>query len=327
MEGDKKIVILYILEVLREYSDKNHLLTYNEIVELIDKKHGVRPDVKAVANNITSLTNAGYEIIKCGWKGCYLLDRDFESGELMYLIDAVNSSNSIASKQAKELIDKLTKNCSRYERKKFVPIHKIEKITKSKNRELFYIIEILGEAIESGKKVKFNYNEHNFEKELKPRREGKEYLINPYFMVNSRGKYYLVCNYDKYDDISNYKVECITNIEIVDEPIKPITSLKNMENFSMRNYVEEHIYMTYGNSVDAKILIEDSKYISEIVDWFGDGVTIARKDDKIYATLKVNEQALIYWSLQYGEHVEVIEPKETRVKIKEAIDKISKKYN
>lgn len=326
-ESDKKIVVFYVLKILQEYSDSNHLMSYRQIVEKLNDRYGIRPDVKSIAKNIETLNEAGYEIIKNGYKGCYLADRDFENGELMYLIDAVNSSNSIAPNQAKDLINKLTKNVSKYEKKKFTSVQKVDTFSKSRNKELFYVIELLAEAIEKGKKVTFNYNEYKPTKELKQRIAGKEYLINPYFMVNSRGKYYLVCNYDKYNDISNYKIECISNVKILEDNVKSIKSLNDMQNFNVKNYIKEHIYMTFGNSVNATISLSSSKYINDVIDWFGDDISITMKDDKPIVSMKANEQALIYWALQYGEHIEVLKPQETREKIKQSLCEIMKKYS
>lgn len=328
LENNKKIIIFYVLNILKEYSDGEHLLTYRQIVDKISLIYGIRPDVKSIANNIDTLISAGFEIEKYGWKGCCLTYRNFDSGELMYLVDAINSSKAITAKQAKELIERLTKDCSKYEKKNYMSVQKVDTISKAKNKELFYVIEILGKAIEQQRKVSFNYNEYKITKELKPRFEGKEFIINPYFMVNSRGKYYLVCNYDKYNDISNYKIECISNVKILDEPIKDINSLNNMENFSMKDYIDEHIYMTNGFSVKARLLLKEKKYINDIIDWFGDNIDICEKShQQIYVDLTVNEQALIYWALQYGEHIEVIEPQDTRTKIKDIAEIILKKYN
>lgn len=328
LDSDKKIVVFYVLDILKDFSDSEHLMTYKDILEKLDLRYGIRPDVKSIAKNIDTLVGAGYEIEKCGFKGCYLARRDFEKGELMYLIDAINSSTAIDPKQAKDLINKLTKDYSRYDKKKYNSVMKIDFTTsKSRNKELFYVIEILSEAIEQGKKVVFNYNEYNISKELHQKYNRKDYIINPYFLVNSRGKYYLVCNYDKYNNLSNYKVEAISNIHILDEDVKDIKKLDDAKGFSIKDYINEHIYMTYGDSVDAKLELENNKYIGEVIDWFGDKVRFSKsKDDKIIADLKVNEQALIYWALQYGEHIEILSPTSTREKMKESLKRIIQKY-
>ena len=80
------------------------------------------------------------------------------------------------------------------------------------NKQLFLNIDLITEAIDKGKQISFNYTRHYFDERKKAEQEDKEYIINPYFMVNNQGKYYLVCNYDYFDSIANYKVEQIKNL-------------------------------------------------------------------------------------------------------------------
>lgn len=324
---EKKGSILYILDILRKYTDKDHLLNYNEILSILYDEYDITLDRKTVASNIAILTEFGFDINKHGNYGVYLGLRDFEEGELRFLIDAIYSSRSMPTRYAKELVEKLTRDHSIYDKKRYKYLEKIDDGSRTDNKQLFLTIEILDEAISKGKKVKFNYNEYSSKKEMQPRFKGKQFLISPYFMVNSRGRYYLVCNYDKYNDISNYKIECISNISIVDEPIKPISTLDNSEAISKENYINEHIYMTFGKSVDTTIKVENPKYINELIDWFGDTFQVANPvNSECIVRLRVNEQALIYWALQYGEHFEILKPAETREKIKEQIEILNKKY-
>lgn len=93
------------------------------------------------------------------------------------------------------------------------------------NPQLFLNIELLGEAIYEGRKVSFQYLEYGVDKKLHPklREDGsvREYVVNPYQMAAKEGKYYLICNYDKYDDISNYRVDRITKVENWTSPPSP----------------------------------------------------------------------------------------------------------
>jgi len=146
-------------------------------------------------------------------------------------------------------------------------------------------------------------------------------------MVNNKGKYYLVCNYDKYDDISNYKIDCISNVKILDEDVKPINTLPNHEDFSMKSYIKEHIYMAFGKSVKAKVKINSEDKVNDFIDWFGKDVEFEKKDNEIIATLKVNEESLIFWALQYGRYVEILSPVETRNKIIKIIDDMKNQYH
>ena len=179
---------------------------------------------------------------------------------------------------------------------------------------------------EENKQLSFTYNEVMPNKQLKTRFNGKEFTINPYFMINNNGKYYLVCNYDKYNEISNYKIECISNIKILDSKIKPIQMLDNTENFNIANYVNEHIYMFSGKTIQATIKIAQPKILNDIVDWYGENIIVKQKDDDITVSFNVNEQAFLYWALQYGMSIEIIKPVATRKRYVEMLKEITSKY-
>lgn len=327
MISEKKGSILYTLEILKSDTDEKHLLTYEMIVDKLYHGYGIEVERKTVARDISILKDFGYDIVKKGNRGLYLGFRDFEEGELLFLIDAIYSSKTMPTKYARDLVERLTKNYSKFKKKKYKYLEKIDDGVRTDNKEIFWTIEILNEAIENKKKVEFQYGAYGIDKKLKLKGDGKFYKINPYFMVNNKGKYYLVCNYDKYDDVSNYKIECISNIKIIDEDIKPINELPGNENFSVKDYVKEHIYMAFGDSVDAEIRLQSEDKVNDFIDWFGKDSDISKTGDCVVAKLKVNEESLIFWALQYGEHVEVLKPLETREKIKKILKDMTQKYD
>ena len=126
--------------------------------------------------------------------------------------------------------------------------------------------------------------------------------------------------------MGNYKIDCISNIKVLDEKIKPLKSLPGQEKFSIKQYMEEHIYMLAGSSVKAKIKIENEDRINDVIGWFGEKIHLYKNNNKIFADFKINEDALIYWAMQYGQTVEVVEPKETRDKIKKLLNDMLKRY-
>jgi len=75
--GNKKLSILYILEILKDYSDENHLLSQTEIVKKLNLLYGMECERKSVGSNIDNLIAFGYDIIKTP-SGCYLGARDYE---------------------------------------------------------------------------------------------------------------------------------------------------------------------------------------------------------------------------------------------------------
>lgn len=324
--NDKRLVILYIIDLLKKYTDEKHSLTYSEIIKKLQIEYGVQVDAKTLARYITSLQNYGFDISKHGNNGCSILSRNLDNSELSFLIDAIFSSKSISSNHAKELTKHLMSDSSLYEQKKYDYIYKADEIARTNNKEFFYVIETITRAIEENKQLSFTYNEVMPNKQLKSRFNGKEFIINPYFMINNNGKYYLVCNYDKYNEISNYKIECISNIKILESKIKPIQMLDNTENFNLANYVNEHIYMFSGKTIQATIKIAHPKILNDIVDWYGENIIIKQKDDEITVSFNVNEQAFLYWALQYGMNIEIIKPVATRNRYVEMLKEIMDKY-
>ena len=299
--SNKKLSILYVLRILEKYSDENHLLTQEDIVQKIYSVYGMECERKSIGASLDSLEELGYDIVRVPRKGCFLGERTFESSEVSYLIDAVFSSRVIPGGQARKLAEKVSSKLSVYEAKKFKYIYKADEITRSDNKQVFYTIDIINRAIDLGKKIKFKYNKYVQNNQMQERACGKPYVVNPYFMVNSQGKYYLVCNYDYFDTLANYRIEFITDIEIVDKDIKPIIELKGYENgINIAEYVNENIYMFGGEHIEATLKLEDDRAVSYVIDWFGRNARVYQKEGTLLADVKTNEMALVYWSLQYG---------------------------
>ena len=106
-------------------------------------------------------------------------------------------------------------------------------------------------------------------------------------MAAVNGKYYLICNYDKYDDVSNYRLDRITNIRMLADPVKPMKEVKGLENgLNLSKHISEHIYMYTGESVPVKF--QAKKYLlSELIDWFGTNIQFLEEtEEDIKETLK-----------------------------------------
>lgn len=317
--------ILYILKILREHSDEEHHLSYTEILNYL-KDFGIICDRKTVARNIDALIKFGYDIVKISGGGCYLLNEYFDNSELTFLVDCIFSSPAISHKQAQSIIERLTSQVSRYERNRYKNIFKPNGVTRTSNKEVFYNVDSINYAIEKDKQISFTYNIYEKDGKLKPRTD-KKYIVNPYFMINSKGKYFLVCNKDNYDNLSNYRIDYITNIEILNERRKGISKItKNCNKLNPVNYVNEHIYMFSGESKLFKIKLYNIKMVSELIDWFGENVKFEEQNEYTFANLNANERAVIYWAMQYGENIEIVEPLSARTEIKRILMSMKDRY-
>lgn len=324
--GNKKMLNMLILEILKEYSDQEHRLTQQEIIRLLKSNYDMDCDRRSVKNNVMCLKELGYEISM--EDGYYLLEREVDDAELRMLIDSVLFSKNLTQKQAKTLIEKLKGMGNRYFSAKVNHVSNLPELHHGDNKQLMYVLDTINEAISQHKKISFVYNKYGSDFKLHPKREEK-YVVNPYQMVANNGFYYLIGNYDKYDDISHYRLDKMTCVEMLTEKVKPQNQVTGLEQgLNLPKHMAEHIYMFSGESVAINMLVDET-IISELVDWFGNDFYVIekRRNNQVLVRLKCNEQAFFYWALQYGPYVEVLEPVSLRSKIAEAVSEMNEKYH
>ena len=323
--GTKKMLIILILEILKKYSDENHRLTQQDIVRLLDSEYGMKCDRRSVRNNILSLLELGYEINMD--KGYYLVEREFDDTELRVLIDSVLFSKMLTGNQAKILINKLQAMGNKYFESSVSHNVAVTYIKRTENKQVMYSISAINNAIEMNRKISFKYNDYGLDYKLHPR--DKDYIVNPYQLVFSNGIYYLLGNYDKYDNISYYRIDKISDVEICNEEAKPMKQVEGLEDgFNLSKHMKEHAYMFSGTTISVKVKC-DTKSFDTLIDWFGKDIRIVEKhedSEQLIVRVKSNENAMLYWALQYGANAEVIEPYNLRVRIKNSLNDMLSKY-
>ena len=318
----KKLYIMYILEILKKYSDDRHRLRQQDIIDIMKKDYDVSCERKAVARNISDLQELGYDIETDG--GYYLAERDFEDSELRLLIDSVLASKYIPARQAKDLVDRLAAQSNIYFKKQVRHVSNIEKMEHTAG-QLFYTIEVLSQAIEDNRKVKLFYNRYDETKTLK--KTGREkHLVNPYQIVVANGRYYLG-NIDKYDNSTHFRVEKISDVEITDMAVKPVREVEEFKNgLNLPKHMAEHVYMFSGKSQLVRLRVSESG-INDVIDWLGSDIQITRESkDTLLVDVTANPQAMKYWAVQFGEKVEILLPETLREEVRELVAKIYNKY-
>lgn len=320
----KKMLIMNILDILKRYTDEDHRLSQKEIMDILEREYDMKVERKAVKRNLLNLIDYGYHVeysesVRINKKGeeeivytDWYLERDFSDAELRLLIDSLLFSRHIPYSQCKTLIEKLENLSNRYFKSRVKHIQTLPD-NELPNRQLFYTIEILDQAITKGRQVSFHYNEYHTDKMLHPRidHEGnvRTYIVNPYQMAAVNGRYYLICNYDKYDDVSNYRVDRITDIQLLDTPVKPMKNMKGLEHgLNLPKHMAEHVYMFTGESVP--VTFRAKKYLlTDLFDWFGKEMQFTDEtEEEVTVRVTVNLDAMRKWALQYALHVKVLKP-------------------
>ena len=203
----KKMLTMNILDILKRYTDEDHRLSQKEIMDILEREYDMKVERKAVKRNLLNLIDYGYHVeysesVRINKKGeeeivytDWYLERDFSDAELRLLIDSLLFSRHIPYSQCKTLIEKLEKLSNRYFKSRVKHIQTLPD-NELPNRQLFYTIEILDQAITKGRQVSFCYTEYHTDKMLHPRidHEGnvRTYIVNPYQMAAVNGRYYLI---------------------------------------------------------------------------------------------------------------------------------------
>ncbi len=346
----KKIIILYILQILRKYTDADHTMTQQQIVEKLQNEYGLDVNRMTVRRNVEDLIHAGYEIQysevvrkhtdkKTGaveentiYTDLYY-QHDFTEAELHMIIDGLLFSRSVPYKQRRKLIDKLGKLSSSYFNQRMNHMHCMS-ADSPQNKELFYTIEVLDEAITRGKQVALTYGHYGRDLELHPglNMDGteKRHVINPYQMMASEGRYYLICNNDHYDSVANYRIDRIMNVELLeDSSVKPMAQVRGLENgLNLQEYMYRNLNMFTSPPVDAEFLIRE-QYISLIIDFFGKHVSFhdTEREGIVSCRVKVSEDAMLHWAVEHANIVKVIAPERLVDRIREELRKANALYN
>ena len=343
----KKALILNILDILRRYSDEEHRLSQKDIVEILRREYDMIVERKSIRRNILSLREYGYEIEysenvrmipnrRTGemeesylWSDFYLV-RDFTDSELRLLIDGLLFSKHIPYSQCRELVEKLEGLSNTYFRSRVRYIRTMPD-TMPPNKQLFYTIEVLDDAISQMKQVAFCYNSYGVDKKLHPRlnEDGrvKEFIVSPYQIAAANGRYYLICNTQPHDNVSHYRLDRITDIRLLDTAARPAKAVQGLEHgFNLPKHMAEHLYMFSGESRPVRFRMKKS-ILNDVIDWFGTDIRFFdESSDEVTASVSVNMTAIRLWAIQYGPYVKVLSPESLADDVKKRLMQALEQY-
>ncbi|MGI6161412.1 MAG: helix-turn-helix transcriptional regulator [Christensenellales bacterium] len=327
--GGKKALPLCILKILSKYTDHDHPISMRDLIARLSREYSIEAERKSVARNLSLLMEMGYDISTYdeNGKGYYLRERDFTDAELRLLIDSVLSSRFIPKRDAERLVDKIKDLSTEYFARETPHVVSMNQFQHPRNKEFFYILEILSQAITGKKQVSFIYNEYGMDGLLHPRRE-RPYIVNPYEIVVNSGHYYLIANYSKYDNITHYRLDRITGIELLNTARRPISDLPEHDGvgFDIGQYVSEHIYMFCGKPEPVRLRMPITM-TGNVVSAFGPEVSMTPAGkDLMDVRLNIAPEGVRLWVLQQGCECEVLEPQSLRKWIRREIKAMRKIY-
>ena len=325
MEGlePKKLALIRIWQILKEYSDYDHPLTQDDIAAHLENDYGIIIERKAISRNISLLREADIEI-ESRRAGSYIDCREFEDSELRMLIDGILSSKHISAKHSKDLIERLCGLSNKYFKSHIKNIYSVNDWSKTDNQALFYNIELIDTAIENGRQLSYDYNKYGVDKKL---HKSSYQKVSPYQMILHNQRYYLMAYSEYWDNMVFHRLDHITNMNISENAAVPIRSVAGYESgIDYKRFSSAMPYM-YSDEPERIELVADACIIDQIIDWFGREIQISKRDDgRVTVTVKASPIAMEHWAMQYINYVEITKPESLKVKIKNSLENAIKKY-
>ncbi len=319
--GNQKLKILHILDILKKYTDEDHPISAAEIAEKLEERE-IDAERKSIYRDLHVLQEFGYDVEQEGSRGGYYLDVDaFELPELKLLIDAVSASRFISEKKSRELVAKLEGLGSVYQQKQLHRQVVVANRGKVMDNSILYTIDTIHNAINENHKLSFQYMQWTTKKELVCRHDGKEYVVSPAFLLWDNENYYLVAYDEEHEEIRNYRVDRMRNAWERDEDCNP-----KCHKVQKENYANKQFSMYTGDECDVGLRI-DARLVTTFLDRFGTGISMREDDTGIHVRIHVEVSPQFYgWIAGLGDLVVVESPASVHDDYREYIQKILANY-
>ena len=320
--------VLYILNVLKKYSDEEHMLSVAEIQRKIKEIYNVEIDPRTIRRIINLLKyKLDYDISTRddNGKGYYLNrdpETDFEPGEIRAIIDTFSYGNYIVPSIAKNIIKKCKNIQTIYENEKIRDYRIYANDSKTENVEVIKNIEDISESIFKHKKIKFEYWKYTITNKLEKKIVSTP-IVSPYAIVYSKQEFYLIGIKEGQTDFYNYRIDRMKNIEIIKEGI----SIKKKKS-EIQDFAESSTEMFGGEKEEIEAICH-IWLLDTIFETFGKNVTIEKiSSDEEHFKLLVDTNTLGFkmWAMRNIDLVEVKKPLTLRNEMQDVIKNAMKKY-
>ena len=319
--------ILYILNVLKKYSDEEHMLSAIEMQRKIKEIYEIDIDTRTIRRNINLLKyKLDYDIStrEENGKGYYINrdpETDFEPGEVRAIIDNFSYANYIVPSVAKEIIKKCKNMQTVYENEKLKDYQIYSVNSKTENAEVIKNIEDISNSIYNNHKIKFEYWKYEITNKLEKNIVSTP-IVSPFAIVYNKQEFYFIGIKDGQDKFYHYRLDRMKNVKELDEKI----TIKKTKS-QIKDFAESTVEMFGGKKEEIEAICNKC-LLNAIFDIFGKNVTIEKipGNDEIFKLIvDSNPIGFRMWAMRNIDMVEVKKPltlrKEMQDILRNAIDK------
>lgn len=305
---DPKARILYLLSLLERETDEEHPLSTADLMRLMLKKYGIPMHRTTLKTDIVTLQNygIGIEEIKSTQNKYFIPARLFELPELKLLCDAVASSKFITEKKSELLIQKISTLASVHQAQEIQPMLYMDSSVKPTNEHVYYIMDIVQQAIRTQKKISFLYFEYDVHKERRFKNDGKPYIFSPYASIWNGDFYYMLGYCDKHQDLGAYRMD-----RILRPPTISVANAQPMpENFSVSQFTKT-VFQMYGGHEKCTVELQcENSLMKYILDKFSEDVCVTQYNENTFCVrVEVALSPPFYgWVFGFGGKMQILSP-------------------
>lgn len=323
----QKIKILYLLQILMDYTDATHDITLQEIIDKL-ALYGVTAERKSLYDDFTKLAEFGIEVEKTQYNRnahYKITNRKFELAELKLLVDSVQSAKFITEEKSHELIKKLEHLASKYEASNLQRQVYVSGRVKSMNTDVLTNVDMIHKAIASNVMISYQYYQWNTKKEMELRRNGERYVISPWGLLWEDENYYMVGFDQSADRIKHFRVDKMLNMRM--ESVKR-EGRERFQELNMGMYAKKMFGMFDGEEQRVTLLCKN-EMAGVMIDRFGKEIPMLKADEshiKVIVNVALSRH-FMGWLMSLSDGVRVISPEPVVFAIREEIERMKRQYD
>ncbi len=304
MRGESQIRILHLFQFLYRNTDEMNPASVADILRFWELQ-GICSERKQVYKDIALLQDFGVDVIriKSTQNHYFIGNRLFELPELKLLVDAVESSRFITSKKSGDLIRKLGQLTSNTQAEQLDRHIYMDGMPKPSNEAIYYIVDTIQSSIQSNQQISFQYYEYLPTKEKVLKHQGYRYQFTPYALIWNRDHYYVVGWSEKHMKLSQFRVDRMTSVGMMDQPGHQLLGFEPAE------YVQK-VFGMYPDDLQMVTLFCENDVMRSIIDRFGEGVrTEVVDDDHFQAIVEVAPSPPFFgWIFTFAGKIRILKP-------------------
>ena len=318
--------ILLLEHYFEENTDELHTLTTEELIAICEQ-NGCRANRNTIRDDISALKKSGLDIItdqKGKSKAFYIGNSLFELAEIKTLIDAVSSSRFITEQKSSELIEKLTKLTSVYNRDALTDNAIFSDRIKTDSSGIFLTIDTINAAISEKKKIRFRYVDYLPTKEKILRHDGKWYVVSPQTLIWNDDRYYVPSYSEEKSCIVPLRIDRMRNVELTDE-----TAVHD-NSFDPAEYCRKVLKMYDGDVEEQIVTLEaPNRYMLNVIDRFGEDILTEQTDEKHFiAKISVRPSSTFFaWIFQFEGDIRILKPENVKERYQEMLNRVNTAQN